>query len=161
MEVKSYLVETLTFTFRTYRHRVEFAAPSVGLAAGIFIILHLDIFHQAVIALRIVREAHRLIFDVQWIVCAIQDVVDAIIGEVCYRVFKSMLIVPADGIELLEYQRIAILAKGGDASIIDRFAPVGDDLVAVDDIDISQSLAAMACTLGRIEGEIVGCRHRI
>ena len=56
---------------------------------------------------------------------------------------------------------VLILSQRGDSAFVDAFIGVGDNLLEINLVDITQSLALGTCSFGRVEREIVGCGFRI
>ena len=137
------------------------SSPLLGRTRGGIVLLHLDILYQTVKGEEIVARREGLGAQVQALVGAIEDVVQRLFGEFIQRGVEGAAIFFTDGRYLPKDLHILVFAQRQDAAIADVQGHVGHDLVTVDDIDISQSLAMRAGAQGRVEREIVRCRFHV
>ena len=95
------LVETVTVTFGTDGTRVELAAPFVGLGAGLFGLLHLDVFDKSFVTGRVAQTG--VVADFQPGVASVQDIVEGLLRQVAHGRLERGAVQFAHGIDLPEY----------------------------------------------------------
>ena len=96
-------------------------------------------------------NAHVLQRAVEYLAqCFLRDILDGSL--------HVALIFLKDGIDLPEDHLVLVLAEGYDTTVMDILLAVWDDFRQVDLVDDAQSLTMGTSPLGRVEGEVIGCR---
>ena len=107
--------------------------------------------HTIIIGKEITRGVHQFLADAHTLKPAIENLVESLVGYILDRGLEGTLIIGQYGFYLPEYHGILVLAQWDNGSIVYAFVAIGDDLVEVYLVYIAQTLASLACTLGRIE----------
>ncbi len=160
-EVQRLAVEAVAVALGAHGARKELSGPLLGLVGRLVALLQLQVFHQSVVRQEVVARAHGLGLDGQALVGAVHNLVDGLVGHTGERRVERDAILLANGLHLPEYERVFVFAQRQNAALANRERRVGHHLLAVDDVDVAQALAAVAGALRRIEREVVGGRLHI
>ena len=118
-KVEGFPVEAVAVAFGAHEAGVEFPAPFLSLGRCVVTLLHLDVFHQPVVAKEIIRYGMVFRFDLQSFRRAVEDVVYGFFGKVLDRHFEVAPVFFANRGNLPKYGRVLIFAKRDDGPVED------------------------------------------
>ena len=147
-------VQSQAVTLGTFPFGQELVGPF--LSARRVVVLHhrAQVFHHTVEIDEVVaRRVHQILADAHRVQRAIEYLVHRFVGNVLYPRFQRTVILLQNGVNLPEYHLVLVFPQRCDTAFIDGVFAVGNDLVDVYLVDISQPLAARTSPLRRIERE--------
>ena len=90
---------------------------------------------------------HHLLVDAHRLQRTIEYLVEGFLGNVRHLGLQVAVVLVQDGVNLPEDHLVLIFAQGYDGTFVNAQLAVGDDLVEVYLVDVSQSLTARTGTL--------------
>ena len=154
-ELQCLTIQASATTIGTRRSREKLPRPLLGSAGGGVVLLHLDILDQPVKGEEVIARGERFGAKAQPLVSAIHDVVQGLFRQLVQRRVKRTSILFTDSRYLPENLHILVFAQRQDATVADAHRRVRNDFVAIDEIDIAQSLTTRTGAKRRVEREIV------